>query len=239
MKETFLELKDVHISYGQIKAIHGISLKVKKGDIVTLLGSNGAGKTTTLRAISGLVPVAQGEIIFKGERINGLTPHKIVARGLTQSPEGRLIFPDLTVLENLEMGHYLRSDKVGIKEDLEYIFDLFPRLKERQKQLAGTLSGGEQQFLAIGRAYMGSPELLLLDEPSLGIAPLLVRAIFKAISEINKRRGTTILLVEQNAYAALKIANFGLVLKSGQIILTGTGAELLNNEDVQKAYLGH
>ncbi len=239
MKESFLELRDVHISYGQIKAIHGISFKVQKGEIVTLLGSNGAGKTTTLRAISGLIPIKQGDIIFKGQKINGLAPHKIVSRGLTQSPEGRLVFPDLTVLENLEMGHYLRSDQMGIKKDLEYIFDLFPRLKERQKQLAGTLSGGEQQFLAIGRAYMGGPELLLLDEPSLGIAPLLVRTIFKAIKEINKQRGTTILLVEQNAYAALKIATQGIVLKTGQINMTGTGSELLGNEDIQKAYLGH
>lgn len=239
MNEVFLKLSNVHISYGEIKAIHGIDLEVRKGEIVTLLGANGAGKTTTLRAISGLVPLKKGEIFFKGEKINGLPPHQIVAKKLAQSPEGRLIFPDLTVLENLEMGHYLRSDRSQIKTDLEYIFTLFPRLKERQKQLAGTLSGGEQQFLAIGRAYMADPELLLLDEPSLGIAPLLVRAIFKAISEINKHKGTSVLLVEQNAYAALRIAHRGYVLKTGSINLSGTGPELLKNEDVQKAYLGH
>lgn len=236
--EACLELKNVHIHYGAIHAIKGINFKVNKGQIATILGPNGAGKTTTLRAISGLLPITSGEILYKGQPIHNLPGHKIVKLGLAQSPEGRLVFPDLTVGENLEMGAYLRKDKAQIQKDLDYVFTLFPRLLERKKQLAGTLSGGEQQMLAIGRATMASPELLLLDEPSLGIAPLLVKAIFKAIVEINKK-GTTIVLVEQNAYAALKIAHHGHVLKTGEIAMDGEASKLLANEEIQKAYLGH
>ncbi len=233
-----LELRNVHVHYGAIHAIKGINLTVPQGQIVTLLGSNGAGKTTTLRAISGLLPLSQGEILYQGRPIHGLSAHKIVGLGIAQSPEGRLVFPDLTVTENLEMGAYLRSDREKLAKDQEYVFSLFPRLKERRHQAAGTMSGGEQQMLAIGRAYMANPKLLLLDEPSLGIAPILVKAIFKAIQEINSQ-GTTVVLVEQNAYAALKIAHHGHVLKTGEIAMHGPSAQLLANEEVQKAYLGH
>lgn len=231
-----LKLIDLCINYDAISAIKGINLHIKPGEIVTILGSNGAGKTTTLKAISGLLPIKGGEIIFEGQKISGLPPHAIVAKGLAQSPEGRLIFPELTVLENLEMGAYLR--KGNIKEDLDYVYGLFPILLNRKKQLAGTLSGGEQQMLAIGRAYMASPKLLLLDEPSLGIAPILVKTIFKAIKEINEK-GVTILLVEQNAHAALQLAHRGYVLQTGKVILEGDAKDLLKNEQVKAAYLGH
>lgn len=235
---TILEIKDLNVHYGSIHAIHGIDLKVEEGEIVTLIGSNGAGKTTTLHTISGLLKPTSGSIVFNGEEIQAIPAHKIVAKGLAQSPEGRMVFPDLTVGENLEMGAYLRNDKDGIKADLKKMFTLFPRLEERRKQLAGTLSGGEQQMLAIARAYMAKPKLLLLDEPSLGIAPILVQAIFDAIVEINKT-GMTVLLVEQNAYAALKIAHRGYVLTTGEIAMQGPSAELISNEEIRKAYLGH
>ncbi|GAB4015768.1 MAG: ABC transporter ATP-binding protein [Bdellovibrio sp.] len=237
MSDPLLSIKNMHVHYGAIHAIHGIDLEVHAGEIVTLLGSNGAGKTTTLHSISGLTPISSGEILYDGKPIHGLAAHKIVGMGIAQSPEGRLVFPDLTIKENLEMGSYLRQDE-NIREDLEYMFKLFPRLKEREKQLAGTLSGGEQQMLAIARAYMAKPRVLLLDEPSLGIAPILVQAIFQAIVELNKK-GMTILLVEQNAYAALKIAHRGYVLMTGEIAMQGKAADLLSNEEIQKAYLGH
>ena len=237
-KEVLLEVKDMHVNYGAIKAIHGINLKVYKGEIVTILGSNGAGKTTSLHTISGLLNPSKGEILYKGKNINGLKANKIVGMGVAHSPEGRMVFPDLTVKENLEMGAYLRSDKVEIEKDYQYMYDLFPKLKERSAQFAGTLSGGEQQMLAIARAYMSKPELLLLDEPSLGIAPILVQAIFNAIVDLNKH-GMTILLVEQNAYASLKIADRGYVLTTGEIFMEGPASELITNEEIQKAYLGH
>ncbi|TNF01976.1 MAG: ABC transporter ATP-binding protein [Deltaproteobacteria bacterium] len=238
MSSPLLEIKDMHVHYGAIHAIQGINIKVNQGEIVTILGSNGAGKTTTLHSISGLIPISSGEILFDGKPIHTFPAHKIVAEGVAQSPEGRMVFPDLTVQENLEMGAYLREDNHKIKEDLEYMFKLFPRLLERKKQLAGTLSGGEQQMLAIARAYMANPRLLLLDEPSLGIAPILVQAIFDAIVEINKH-GTTILLVEQNAYAALKIAHRAYVIATGEMFMEGPANELIKNEEIQKAYLGH
>lgn len=235
---NLLEIKDLNVHYGAIHAIHGINIEVKKGEIVTLIGSNGAGKTTTLHTISGLLKPSSGEVLFDGKPIHGIPAHQIVARGLAQSPEGRMVFPDLTVAENLEMGAFLRKDKEGIANDLKKMFGLFPRLEERRKQLAGTLSGGEQQMLAIARAYMAKPQLLLLDEPSLGIAPILVQAIFDAIVEINKT-GMTVLLVEQNAYAALKIAHRGYVLTTGEIAMQGPSQELISNEEIRKAYLGH
>jgi len=238
MSSPLLEVKDMHVHYGAIHAIQGLNINVNEGEIVTILGSNGAGKTTTLHSISGLVPISSGEILFDGKPIHTFPAHKIVAEGLAQSPEGRMVFPDLTVQENLEMGAYLREDNKQIREDLEYMFKLFPRLLERKKQLAGTLSGGEQQMLAIARAYMANPRLLLLDEPSLGIAPILVQAIFDAIVEINKH-GTTVLLVEQNAYAALKIAHRAYVIATGEMFMEGPADELIKNEEIQKAYLGH
>ncbi|MGB0452146.1 MAG: ABC transporter ATP-binding protein [Bacteriovoracaceae bacterium] len=233
-----LSIQDLHVHYGAIHALHGLNIEVNQGEIVTILGSNGAGKTTTLHTISGLLKPSTGKVVFDGAEINGIPPHKIVAKGLAQSPEGRLVFPDLTVRENLEMGAFLRKDKASILHDEEYVFTLFPRLKEREKQLAGTLSGGEQQMLAISRAYMAKPKLLLLDEPSLGIAPILVQTIFKAIQELNAK-GMTILLVEQNAFAALKIAHRAYVLTTGEISMQGDAQELLNNEEIKKAYLGH
>ena len=236
MSSPLLEVKDMHVHYGAIHAIQGININVNEGEIVTILGSNGAGKTTTLHSISGLVPISSGEILFDGKPIHTFPAHKIVAEGVAQSPEGRMVFPDLTVQENLEMGAYLREDNNQVKEDLEYMFKLFPRLLERKKQLAGTLSGGEQQMLAIARAYMANPRLLLLDEPSLGIAPILVQAIFDAIVEINKH-GTTILLVEQNAFAALKIAHRAYVIATGEMFMEGAADELIKNEEIQKAYL--
>lgn len=236
--QTSLEIKNLHVHYGAIHALHGINLKVNQGEIVTILGANGAGKTTTLHTISGLLKPSDGEIIFQGNPIHQFNAHEIVALGLAQSPEGRLVFPDLTVKENLEMGAYLRKDTDQTKKDEEFMYSIFPRLKERSKQLAGTLSGGEQQMLAISRAYMAKPKLLLLDEPSLGIAPILVQTIFKAIVELNKS-GMTILLVEQNAKAALKIAHRAYVLTTGNIDIEGDAKELLENEEIQKAYLGH
>lgn len=233
-----LEIKDLVVNYGSIAALHGIALTVEQGSIVTLVGANGAGKTTTLRAISGIVPARAGSIKFDGQDILGLPPHKIVARGLAHSPEGRMVFANLTVLENLRMGAYLRSDRPQIAKDLAYIFEIFPRLKEREKQTAGTLSGGEQQMLAIGRALMSKPKCLMLDEPSLGIAPILVRTIFGKIREINEQLGLTILLVEQNANLALQVSHRGYVLETGQITLEDTSEALRANAEVRAAYLG-
>lgn len=238
LASPLLEVKNIHTYYGAIHALRDVSLQVFPGEIVTLLGANGAGKTTTLHSISGLTPIKNGAIYFKGETIHHLRPHKIVAKGLSQSPEGRLVFPNLTVKENLEMGAYLRHDKKTIQSDLEFMLTLFPRLKERFTQLAQTLSGGEQQMLAIARSYMCKPQMLLLDEPSLGIAPILVQSIFKAIKEINAQ-GMGILLVEQNAHLALKISHRGYVMINGEITLQGKREELLSNESVKKAYLGH
>ena len=238
MDETILELKNINSYYGVIHAIKNISLKINTGEIVTLLGANGAGKTTTLHTISGLLKAESGEIIFKNNPIQNLAAHKITALGLAQSPEGRLVFPNMTVKENLEMGAYLRSNSIEIKKDLDFMYSLFPKLPEREKQLAGTLSGGEQQMVAIARAYMSHPNLLILDEPSLGIAPILVHSIFKAIKEINAQ-GMSILLVEQNAFLALRVSSRAYVLTNGQITLEGASLDLLNNEEVKKAYLGH
>jgi branched-chain amino acid transport system ATP-binding protein len=233
-----LELRDVHVNYGAIAALHGISLTVPAGKIVTLIGANGAGKSTTLRAISGLVRARSGIINFDGTNIAALPPHQVVARGLAQSPEGRMVFANLSVMENLEMGAYLRRDKAGIAKDLAYVFSIFPRLKERERQTAGTLSGGEQQMLAIGRALMSKPKCLMLDEPSLGIAPILVQTIFEKIVEVNRELGLTILLVEQNANLALEVAHHGYVLETGRIILDDTAAALRENDEVKAAYLG-
>jgi branched-chain amino acid transport system ATP-binding protein len=233
-----LELRDVHVNYGAIAALHGISLTVPAGKIVTLIGANGAGKSTTLRAISGLVRARSGIINFDGDNIAALPPHQVVARGIAQSPEGRMVFANLSVMENLEMGAYLRHDKAGIAKDLAYVFNVFPRLKEREWQSAGTLSGGEQQMLAIGRALMSKPKCLMLDEPSLGIAPILVQTIFEKIVEVNRELGLTILLVEQNANLALEVAHHGYVLETGRIILEDTAAALRENDEVKAAYLG-
>jgi branched-chain amino acid transport system ATP-binding protein len=235
--QPLLELKNVHSFYGNIHALKGISLTVDKGEIVTLIGSNGAGKSTTLRTISGILQPREGEIRLEGQRIDRVPAHKVVERGVLQSPEGRRIFPRLTVRENLEMGAFTRNDKVAIEEDLERVFGLFPRLRERTAQKGGTLSGGEQQMLAIGRALMGRPRVLLLDEPSMGLAPVLVEQIFNIIKDINAQ-GTTILLVEQNALMALGVAHRGYVLQTGQIVLADTAQRLSENEMVQKAYLG-
>jgi branched-chain amino acid transport system ATP-binding protein len=235
--QPLLELQDVHSYYGNIHALKGISLTVDKGEIVTLIGANGAGKSTTLRTISGIIKPRQGTVKLAGERIDQLPAHKVVERGVLQSPEGRRIFPRLSVQENLEMGAFTRTDKDGIAEDMERVFGLFPRLKERATQKGGTLSGGEQQMLAIGRALMGSPKVLLLDEPSMGLAPVLVEQIFSIIKDINTQ-GITILLVEQNALMALGIAHRGYVLQTGQIVLSDSAQGLSENETVQKAYLG-
>jgi branched-chain amino acid transport system ATP-binding protein len=232
-----LEIRDLHVNYGAICALHGISLKVEQGRIVTLIGANGAGKSTTLRAISGLVKPRSGVINFENHNIAGLPAHAIVGRGLAQSPEGRMVFANLTVLENLRMGAYRRKDG-DISKDLAYVFSIFPRLKEREWQAAGTLSGGEQQMLAIGRALMSKPKLLMLDEPSLGIAPILVRTIFDKIVEINKELGLTILLVEQNANLALEVSHYGYVLETGKIILENNSEALRANAEVRAAYLG-
>ncbi len=232
-----LELQDLHVYYGHIHALKGITVKVDQGEIVTMLGSNGAGKTTTLRTISGLLRPREGRVHLGGESIDHLPPHEIVHRGVGHAPEGRRIFARLTVRENLEMGAYQRSDKQAIQEDMGRVFTLFPRLKERIGQVAGTLSGGEQQMLAIGRALMARPKVLLLDEPSMGLAPVLVEQIFETVKDINAQ-GTTILLVEQNAYMALTVANRGYVLQTGEIVLTGTAKELQANEEVKRAYLG-
>jgi branched-chain amino acid transport system ATP-binding protein len=233
-----LEIKNLHVSYGAINALHGISLSVKPGSIVTLIGANGAGKTTTLKAISGLLPPRSGEILYDGKNIAGLPPHQIVKLGLSHVPEGRMIFANLTVLENLQLGAYLQTDKQVVRRELEHVFSLFPRLSEREKQIAGTLSGGEQQMLAIGRALMSRPKLLLLDEPSLGLAPLLVKTIFEKIVEINRQQGLTILLVEQNANLALEISSFGYVLETGKITLQDDSPSLRQNPQVKSAYLG-
>ncbi|MFZ5860591.1 MAG: ABC transporter ATP-binding protein [Spirochaetota bacterium] len=233
-----LELKNVSTFYGNIHALKSISISVEEGEIVTLIGANGAGKTTTLMSICGITPVRSGEILLKGQNITKVSPNKIVQMGVSQVPEGRRIFPQLTVSENLDMGAFLRRDKEDIKRDMEEVFSIFPRLAERRNQLGGTLSGGEQQMLAISRALMANPHLLLLDEPSLGLAPLIVQSIFEIIQRINKERKTTILLVEQNANMALKIASKGYVLQNGVIKMADTAAHLLENEEVRKAYLG-
>jgi branched-chain amino acid transport system ATP-binding protein len=235
--DDLLELKDLHVSYGNIAAVHGVSLKVKKGEIVALIGSNGAGKSTTLRTISGLLKPKQGSVIFEGRTINGLPGHKVVAAGICQSPEGRRIFPRMTVAENLDLGAFLRSDREGINADKERVLDLFPRLKERIHQKAGTMSGGEQQMLAVSRALMGQPKLLLLDEPSMGLAPVLVDLIFDTIRTI-RDQGTTVLVVEQNALAALRIGDYAYVLETGQLKTEGMARDLLNDEEVINAYLG-
>jgi len=234
---ALLEVNDVHTYYGAIHALKGLTVQVDKGEIVTLIGANGAGKSTTLNTICGIYHPRQGTILLEGEPIQELPAHEIVMRGVSQAPEGRRVFGRLNVTENLEMGAFARKDKDGIRRDMERVFVLFPRLKERAKQVAGTLSGGEQQMLAIGRALMASPRLLLLDEPSMGLAPILVEAIFDTIREINSQ-GTTILLVEQNALMALSVATRGYVLETGSIVMAGTGQELLHNPQVMKAYLG-
>ncbi len=234
---AFLEVDDIHTYYGNIQALKGISLTVEEGECVTLIGSNGAGKSTTLRSISGLTPPRKGSIKLDGEEISLLPAQEIVRLGICQSPEGRRCFPRMTVRENLELGAFLRRDSGGIREDLDRVFDLFPRLKEREAQKAGTMSGGEQQMLAIGRALMGQPELLLLDEPSMGIAPILVERIYETIAEINKQ-GMTILLVEQNANFALDVSKRGYVLETGKVVMTDESASLRTNPEVQKAYLG-
>jgi branched-chain amino acid transport system ATP-binding protein len=232
-----LKIENLEVAYGNIKAIKGISLEVNQGEIVTLIGSNGAGKSTTLRAISGILKPKSGSITFNGERIDGIEGHNIVAKGICQSPEGRRIFPKMSVDENLDLGAFLRNDKAGIAADRDRVLELFPRLRERIDQKAGTMSGGEQQMLAVGRALMGSPKLLLLDEPSMGLAPVLVDMIFETIEKINKQ-GTTILLVEQNALAALNVADRAYVLESGSIKMSGKAKDLISNDEVTKAYLG-
>ena len=232
---NILEIKNLSVHFGGIKAVDGISMDIPEGTIITLIGANGAGKSTILRSVSGIVKPQGGEILFGGESLIGKTPDAIVNRGITLVPEGRRVFSNLTVLENLKIGAYLRKDKLD--NDIEYIYSLFPRLKERYWQLAGTLSGGEQQMLAVGRALMSKPRLIMMDEPSLGLAPLVVKDIFEIIKTINKS-GITVLLNEQNANMALKIADLGYVIETGRITLTGTGTELLSNESVKEAYLG-
>jgi branched-chain amino acid transport system ATP-binding protein len=233
-----LSVENLNVSYGAIKALHGVSLKVPTGSIVTLIGANGAGKSTTLRALSGLVKCASGSIQYAGGEISKLAPHQIVARGLCHVPEGRMVFANLTVRENLRMGAYLQHDRKWIADQTRYVYSLFPRLKERENQAAGTLSGGEQQMLAIGRALLSKPKFLMLDEPSLGIAPLLVKAIFERIVEINREQGLTILLVEQNANLALDISTYAYVLETGKILLEGPSAQVKADPQVQAAYLG-
>jgi branched-chain amino acid transport system ATP-binding protein len=232
-----LEVESIHSYYGNIHALRGVSLTVGEGEVVTLIGSNGAGKTTTLRSIHGILPPRKGRIVFRGEEIQGKPAHDMIKKGIAQSPEGRKIFSRMSVLENLEMGAYHRTDGPGIQRDMERVFDLFPRLKERTKQEAGTMSGGEQQMLAIGRALMSHPKLLLLDEPSMGLAPVLVERIFQTIEEIN-RQGTTILLVEQNANVALEIATRGYVLESGAVVNAAPAEKLREDPKVREAYLG-
>jgi branched-chain amino acid transport system ATP-binding protein len=235
-----LEISGVHAHYGHIEALHGVSVQVERGEIVTIIGANGAGKSTLLMTVCGRPKASAGAITFDGQRLNDLEPHEIVARGIAQAPEGRRIFPSMSVLENLQMGA-VPTNGAFFDEDVGRVFTLFPRLQERQHQRGGTLSGGEQQMLCIGRALMARPRMLLLDEPSLGLAPILVKQIFEAITEINRERGITILLVEQNAYQALKIANRGYVLATGRVVLEGTGRELLANPEIRAAYLegGH
>ncbi len=234
---SLLEVKDLVVSYGGIEALKGITFKVNEGEIATLIGANGAGKSTTLRAITSLVPVKSGSIFFDGQDITHMDTQKIVEKGIALVPEGRRVFANLTVLENLKIGAYLRKDKAQIEKDIAYIYKLFPRLQERSWQLAGTLSGGEQQMLAVGRAMMTKPRLVMMDEPSLGLAPLVVKDIFSIIKRL-REEGITILLIEQNANAALNCANYGYVMETGTISLSGTGQELLTNKSVQEAYLG-
>ena len=232
-----LEVKDLHVSYGGIRALRGVNLEVPDGRIVTLIGANGAGKSTLLRTISGLVKAESGSITYDGKELLSMPINKILELGIAQVPEGRRVFTNLSVLENLKIGAYLRKDKAGIQKDIEWVYELFPRLQERAWQMAGTLSGGEQQMLAVGRALMSRPKLMMMDEPSLGLAPLVVKGIFEIIREIN-RQGVTVLLIEQNANMALKTADLAYVLETGEITLHGTGAELLTNEAVKRAYLG-
>ena len=234
---SLLEVKDLVVSYGGIEALKGISFSVDEGQIVTLIGANGAGKSTTLRAITGIVPVKSGTITYNGENITGMDTQKVVERGIALVPEGRRVFANLTVLENLKIGAYLRKDTAQIQKDIEYIYKLFPRLEERSWQLAGTLSGGEQQMLAVGRAMMTRPKLIMMDEPSLGLAPLVVKDIFGIISRLSAD-GITVLLIEQNANAALHAAHYGYVLETGMMTLSGTGEELLSSKSIQEAYLG-
>ena len=232
-----LEVKNLHVSYGGIRALRGVSLEVPDGKIVTLIGANGAGKSTLLRSISGLVKAESGSVLYNGDEILGKPINKILERGIAMVPEGRRVFTNLSVLENLKIGAYLRNDKAGIQKDIEWVYELFPRLQERSWQMAGTLSGGEQQMLAVGRALKSRPKLMMMDEPSLGLAPLVVKGIFEIIREIN-RQGVTVLLIEQNANMALKTADLAYVLETGEITLRGTGAELLTTEAVKRAYLG-
>jgi len=234
---SLLELRGVEVAYGDLPALRGVSVSVEAGETLSVVGANGAGKTTMLRAISGLMRPRAGQILLDGERLDSLPSHAIVGRGVVQVPEGRKIFPSLTVLENLELGSYVAAAKARRREGLEHVFTLFPRLKERERQAAGTMSGGEQQMLAIGRALMARPRLLMLDEPSLGLAPIIVKEIFRIIGEIN-RLGTTVLLVEQNTRQALALSQRGYVLENGRVVLEGSGAELLGNEHVKRAYLG-
>ena len=235
---SMLEVTDLCVNYGGIKALKGISFSVEEGQICTLIGANGAGKSTALRAISGLVPVKSGSIRFKDQEIAGLDTQKVVEKGVVLVPEGRRVFDNLTVLENLKIGAYLRKDSAAIARDIDYVYSLFPRLKERHWQSAGTLSGGEQQMLAVGRAMMAKPKLLMMDEPSLGLAPLIVKGIFEIITRLSRESGTTILLIEQNAAAALKAADYGYVIETGEIKIEGAGEQLLNDPRVQEAYLG-
>ncbi len=240
MMINMLQLKNVYVSYGNIEVLHGINIEVREGEIVTIIGANGAGKSTTLKAITGIVPKKkQSEIIFNNENITKTAAEKIVGKGISLSPEGRRIFPDMTVVENLEMGAYLRSkDKAGVRKSMDFVFEMFPRLEERRNQSGKTLSGGEQQMLAIARALMSKPKMLMLDEPSTGLAPLIVKDIFASIKKINQTDGTTVLLVEQNAKIALRTADRGYVLKNGNIIMEDTAASLMANPDIRAAYLG-
>ncbi len=237
MNREIVSLNNLSVNYGNIKALRNISLKVNSGEIISLIGSNGAGKTTTLRAISGILKPTSGDILYQGQSIVGVKPHLLVPKGISHSPEGRGIFANLTVMENLEMGAYTQTNKTFFEEDLEKVFKLFPRVKERVKQVAGTLSGGEQQMVAMSRALMSRPKLLLLDEPSLGLAPQVVDTIFHIIQEVNKS-GMTVLLVEQNAFQALKISHRGYVIETGEIVLSGTSKDLMSNPKVKEAYLG-
>ncbi|AUH43610.1 ABC transporter ATP-binding protein [Streptomyces sp. CMB-StM0423] len=234
---ALLQVDDLKVAYGKIEAVKGISFSVQSGEVVTLIGTNGAGKTTTLRTLSGLLKPSGGKIFFDGTPLNGVGAHKIVAMGLAHSPEGRRLFPRLTITENLQLGAFLRKDAAGIEQDIKMCYELFPILGERRKQAAGTLSGGEQQMLAMGRALMSRPKLLMLDEPSMGLSPIMMQKIMETIREL-KAQGTTILLVEQNAQAALSIADHGHVMEVGKVVLSGTGEELLHDESVRKAYLG-